>query len=381
MTRFSTNSIVGRGAVAALLSAVLFQAAPAQTGGVIMRTRDTAGVRMPDAAHIDSITTLFRRLQREAYGSPEWNAIARKMDSLMTSGTLRVMMRSEIPGGGAMAAATTAARVAEMRAREVMPRGWLGFQAQGPTQRILDDNGLRITYFAYPSIISVDPESPAERAGIVPGDVLVAYNGVDVVGHEFNFSRLLIPEKKLAVTVKREGESKDYTLDIAKAPEPVSMRRLDFERGLGVPFPPMPPNAVRVERVEKGNEERHRTGGVMPAAAPRVGGMASGGGGFMGGRSFPISATGIFGANLSTVGSDLAKVLKIEKGMLVNEVPEESAGFKSGLRTGDVIVAAGGLPVATLRELQDLVVSRLGDRSVPLSVVRDHKPVKVTVTW
>ena len=71
------------------------------------------------------------------------------------------------------------ARVVRRRCR----RAGSAFSAAGAETR---DGGRRegdfIQYFAYPSIIAVDPESPAQRAGIVTGDVLIAYNGLDVRG-------------------------------------------------------------------------------------------------------------------------------------------------------------------------------------------------------
>ena len=89
----------------------------------------------------------------------------------------------------------------------------------------MNDNGeLRITQFAHPVIVTVDPQSPAEKAGIMAGDVLVAYNGVDVVNHEFNLTTLLRPDSRITVTVRRDGELKDYPLVVAKAPPRISSK-------------------------------------------------------------------------------------------------------------------------------------------------------------
>jgi serine protease Do len=98
------------------------------------------------------------------------------------------------------------------------------------------------------------------------------------------------------------------------------------------------------------------------------------------GRFTVIGPHSVFGADVSPVNADLARVLKLEKGILVNEVPDASPAFKAGLRIGDVIVAVAGQSVATVGQLQDVIVSRIGDRTVPLQVMRDRKPVKITVT-
>jgi membrane-associated protease RseP (regulator of RpoE activity) len=94
-----------------------------------------------------------------------------------------------------------------------------------------------------------------------------------------------------------------------------------------------------------------------------------------------LSPNGVLGASVSTVGRDLAKVLKLEMGVLVNDVPEETPAWKGGLRTGDVIVNVGGQPVASLNQLRELIIMRALDRAVPLRIIRDKKPQDVNVTW
>jgi serine protease Do len=119
-------------------------------------------------------------------------------------------------------------------------------------------------------------------------------------------------------------------------------------------------------------------GGARGAVYPR-GVVAAGP--LMSGRFAVITPHGVFGANVSPVGADLAKVLKLEKGVLVNDAPEDSPAYKSGLRAGDVIVSVSGQPVVTLGELQDQIMTHFGDRAVVMQVVRGKKPVKINVTW
>jgi serine protease Do len=294
-----------------------------------------------------------------------------KMDSL-----LRVAPRLLIRRGDG-AVVTTAAKVS---------RGWLGFNAQGPS---LPD-GDNVTYFAYPQILSVDPDSPADRAGIVPGDVLVAFNGTDVVGHEFNLSRLIVPDRKVSVTIRRDGEMKDFALDIAKVPQGVVDRRIAFS-AFGVPVLPPGVEGTTIIRIDSGEDGGNRAtsvgaGGVRGGGAARGNGservvIARGRGPMAAGSYMVIAPHAVFGADVSTVGADLASALKIEKGVLVNDVPEASPGYKSGLRVGDVITTVSGQPVATIGQLQDFILSHFGERSVVLQVVRGRKPQDIRVTW
>jgi membrane-associated protease RseP (regulator of RpoE activity) len=318
--------------VAGTLSAQAVSAGPRRPAG------DSIFVRAIGVGRMDSILVLWRALDREPYGSPAWLGLSRKVDSLLTN-MPRVFIRQSRGGGpgGSFSMSN-------------VPRGWLGFNAQGPS---LPD-GDKMTYFAHPQILSVDPESPADRAGIVPGDVLVAFNGVDVIGHEFDLGRLIVPDKKVSVTIRRDGETKDFALDIVKVPQGVLSRRIAF----GFSGPPRPGE-----------------GGANRVI------IARGGAGSMAAGRYVIAPHSIFGADVSTVSEDLARALRIDKGVLVNELPESSPAYRSGLRVGDVIVGASGRPVATIEELQDLIVSHFGERSVLLQAMRNRKSVKVTVTW
>ena len=370
------DTIFRRGAAAALLSTTLAGAIAAQSGGTIRRAQgDTVFLRAFGVGRLDTMLVLSRALDREQLGSPMWLEITRKLDSLMARAA-RMSIRQTGPGFAGMPATT-------------MPRGWLGFNAQGPVFHMVDNDGDHVTYFAHPHILSVDPESPADRAGIVPGDILIAFNGTDVVGHEFNLTRLMEPETKVAVTIRRDGEVKDYSLAIAKAPQGVSDRRFEFIRVPGMPFPPgvVGPTLIRIDSL--------RGDGVLVPDAPRAPGQARGGGNrivgvprgvtrvgpMVAGNYMVIAPHGVLGADVSTVGADLSRVLKLEKGVLVNDVPEVSPAYKSGLRAGDVIVSASGQSVATIGELQDIIVSQLGERSVLLQVRRGGKLAKVTATW
>jgi serine protease Do len=363
---------LARGAAAALFAATISTPLAAQAAGG-GRARITTGgdsvvVRaIGVGGRIDTVTAIVRALQHEQYGSPVWLEMTRRLDSLMLSSG-RIMFRSTTAGG--------------FGAQGAMTRGWIGFIAQGPQHRVFDSTGDRITYFAYPSILSVDPTSPADKAGIVPGDVLIAFNGTDVVGHEFNLTRLFEPEKKVGVTIRRDGENRDYSLDVVKAPETVFNRRIELNRMPGGPVPPMIDGQIRVEVRAENGEKREGVMRRMPSGGSVIA-MPKGamGGPFMSGGFAIISPHGVLGANVSPVGSDLAKVLKLEKGILVNEVPEKSPAFKAGLRAGDVIISALGQPVSELNDLQDLIMSRFGDRSISLQIVRDRKPSKITITW
>ena len=94
-----------------------------------------------------------------------------------------------------------------------------------------------------------------------------------------------------------------------------------------------------------------------------------------------ISPNGVLGASVSAVGPALAKILRLETGVLVNDVSEDTPAWKSGLRTGDVIINVGGQSVASLNQLRELIIMRAPEHAVPLRIIRDKKAQDLNVTW
>jgi serine protease Do len=351
-----------RGAVAAVIALSTSSALGAQVAGAI-RVRpagsgDSAQMRVMmtmTKERMDSLAALMREFNVTAKGTAEWVQLQAKIDSLVPSrGT--IFFQSEGQG------------------RFAMPKGWIGINAVGPRSQAIGANGYFVQYFDYPSIVSVDPDSPAQRAGILPGDILIVYDGIYVRGHRFDLTQMLVPDRKLAVSVRRDGEPKDYTVTIQPVPVTVSDRRREIGQ--------VELHLLEQSRPTGGGE--YRMEATRAATVAAGGGVAAGRAGSIGPlRTLFFSGNGIFGAVMSTVGADLARTLKIDPGVLVNDVTDETPAARGGLRTGDVIVLANGQPVTTLKQLQEAVMVRStsGERSVPLVVVRDKHQQKVTISW
>ena len=90
---------------------------------------------------------------------------------------------------------------------------------------------------------------------------------------------------------------------------------------------------------------------------------------------------GWLGVSIQPVTPDLAKSLKLSEtaGALVSSVAEGSPAAKAGLKPGDVILEFAGERVARADRLPNAVATTAVGREVPLSVVRDGKPMKLTV--
>jgi serine protease Do len=91
---------------------------------------------------------------------------------------------------------------------------------------------------------------------------------------------------------------------------------------------------------------------------------------------------GYMGVDLGQVTADEAPLLglKSDHGAIVGKVRPGSPGEKAGLKPGDVITGIDGKPVNGSDDLTMEVISHAPGSTVALDVIRDSKPMKVTVT-
>jgi serine protease Do len=87
---------------------------------------------------------------------------------------------------------------------------------------------------------------------------------------------------------------------------------------------------------------------------------------------------GILGAELN---SELAKAMKVDaqRGAFVSQVLPNSAAAKAGVKAGDVVVSMNGKPLSSFAALRAEVGSLPIGTKLQLGLLRDGKPVSVTV--
>jgi serine protease Do len=391
--RFTKRLVVGALALAA--------AGPLDAQPVVVRTfkRDTASrdtttftVRVLRTGGQDSlvvrIDSVFRRLEFVPLGSSERVTLEADMRLLMArltalagnaAGELGVRIGGAVRDNLREAISRAAIENGETlrQLRIAVPRGWIGIVAQGPQLHYMRDNEI-IRYFGYPSIVSVEPNSPAERAGILAGDTLVAYDRVDVRDREINLTKLLVPNRTLAVAVRRDGDTKEYEMVVAKAPEGFARSRFEISTDsvvvLAVPGSRVVTGrragggGAMVGAVEAGPQRIER---MLPGAAPR---------GFV---FKPFDGTGsVWGARLATINEGLGRTLGVKSGVLVTDVAPATPAAKSGLEAGDIILrVVGGRPLLSVDELRRTAMEHQGDHEVALQVRRDKKLRTITVSW
>jgi serine protease Do len=265
-----------------------------------------------------------------------------------------------------------------------MPRGWLGIVVSGTALEPRIENGeLLIRYLTHPEIISVEPSSPAERAGITPSDTLIAYDGRDVRENEISITRLLRPNAKVLVRIRRNGRTRDVPVTIDDVPSRISLRA-DMNAEMMVPraegafadaaaFPraaPRPPRYVSpMIRVPAMAPVPPMA--PLPALAPTPAVILG------------YGYNSLAGAQLAVVTAGLARAIGVREGVLVTLAPPGSLAYQSGLREGDVIVKVEGAPVRTIAELRERVQAAFenGDSAVDLEYLREKRARKAVLRW
>jgi serine protease Do len=202
-------------------------------------------------------------------------------------------------------------------------RGWLGVTIQRVTPSLAQSFGIPGAQGALVS--DVASGSPADRAGLKNGDVIVEYNGIKVARSE-DLPRAVAETavgREVPITVLRDGARMALRARIA---------RLTDEKS------------------------------AAPAVARNEG-------------------KGALGLSVQTVTPDLARELGLDQsqGVVVRGVREDSPAANAGLRAGDVIVGVDRHPVKSVGEMQGLLAKHAAGTPTLFLVHRDGGNLYVPV--
>ena len=208
-------------------------------------------------------------------------------------------------------------------------RGWLGVRIQDVTQDVADAMGLAS---ATGALVTDVPEGPAKEAGLLTGDIIMSFAGVEVED-----TRGLVRQvgnsavgAAVRVTILRDGKSQTLKVTLG--------RREDAEA----------PETSDEDPADESTPEG-------PVTQSMLG----------------LSLTPLTDDLRTELGADAATT-----GLAVTEVDELSEAFEKGLRVGDIITEAGQQSVMTFADLEDSVTSArdAGRKSLLLLVRRAGDP-------
>jgi hypothetical protein len=283
-------------------------------------------------------------------------------------------------------------------------------------------------------ITDVVPDSPAQRAGLVPGDTIVRINGLaataQVMGSPFE------PGDTVVLSIRRGGSERDVTLVAVPRPatasgalteymladsvqrrmtgilrgvqaglDTVALRGLVIERFAGdsnvvMRFgndsvrvfrnaPGTPPDSliVRFSSIHRDFAEL-----LADSARMRV---------FTAPRELPtafqldtvhflrpaealagvmsMGLRAVAGAELAELNPGLAEYFGVMNGVLVLDARDGTPAARAGIRAGDVIVRVNGTAVSSIAELRRTMAAVPQGTAVEVRVLRRGQPIDVTL--
>ena len=251
--------------------------------------------------------------------------------------------------------------------------GYLGVTYSGNQIVVSTADGLVAHHADYPVIESVEPGSPAYRAGLESGDTVIAYNSEDLLRHDVVLSKLLKPGSQLRVTVKRGGSARDVDVLVGRRPQTLGADVLQVtvpSRGVkvvsqGTAAAPKPPR-VKEPVTPRAAPVPAAPVAPVPAPGPVIWG--------------PSATSAIAGAEIVRLNEALGETFGVKSGVLILNVGSGTPAERAGLRGGDVIVSANGTQVAAPQALS-LAVRRARDRQVSLEIIRKARKQTVVLRW
>jgi serine protease Do len=226
--------------------------------------------------------------------------------------------------GFAIPSASARPIIDQLGATGKVARGWIGAQIQPVTDDMAEAIGLDKSRGAM--IASIDPGGPAAQAKLQPGDVILTYDG-KAIERSRQLPRLVAgapPDKMVKLSIWRDGKPHDFDVKVV---------------ALDPNHPKLPPP----------NEPE------KPKPPPTVDAL---------------------GLKLARLSADLRKQFSLPetaKGVVVTDVPPNSAAAAKGLRPGDLVIAVGYAPVLSPEEVQQkaALAKKSGRKELLVRIERD----------
>jgi serine protease Do len=202
-------------------------------------------------------------------------------------------------------------------------RGWLGVRIQDVTDDVADALGLEKTAGA---LVTDVPDGPAKEGGVIQGDVIVSFDGVEV-----SDTRSLVRQvgntavgKTVRVMVFRDGKTQSLKVTLGRR-----------EEAQAVPAAQPAPEVAEPEE--------------------------------------------LLGLTLSPLTETMRGELQLSPsavGLVVMDVDETSEAYEKGLRSGDLLTEAGQQKLESISDLKDRVADakEAGRKSLLLLIRRGGEP-------
>ncbi len=201
----------------------------------------------------------------------------------------------------------------QLRSQGRVSRGRIGVTIDQVSKEVAESLGLGKSTGAL--VKAVEAGSPADKAGVEPGDVIIKFDG-RVIEKSMDLPRFVgatKPGTRSALTVFRKGAPKDLQVTIAE---------IEADKAEAKATPPAP-------------------------------------------KGKPSSVAQAYGLVVSDLTENQRKELKIKAGVAVDAVTDAAA--KAGLAEGDVILQLDSMEVASVKDVETILAKH--DKAKPLVVL------------
>lgn len=244
------------------------------------------------------------------------------------------------------------------------PHSYLGVMLDD----VNDDNRekLKLSESAGAVIVEVTDDSPAEKAGLKDGDVIIGWNTTRVES-----------ANQLSRLVRETPVGRVVELDVMR-----DGHRMLIEAKLGVRKFDLPPNFGF--NFDSLNGQLQLLGKSLDSLGNSLGdgvarwdlddvGIASG--------EFPlfVAQRGRIGVELQSMTPQLAKYFGATNGVLIGSVADSGAARSAGLQAGDVIVSIDGKNVSSPVDVSKIIGEK-DQGEIEVRIVRDRREQVVRVT-
>lgn len=244
-------------------------------------------------------------------------------------------------------------------------KGWVGVVITTGIGTMGESGSMVFT--EYPTIESIDPGSPAERAGLQAGDILISINAQDFKRNPIPMTSLLVPGQRIVFRYRRNDAARTASLTVVE--RPLESKQYVTLQIIGpAPVQGSASQRSRTETLLNRNVVVESPRPPIVSIAPLVVGSGA-------------PTLRIVGAELTQLNADLRDVLKVKgAGIFVINVAIGTPAGAAGLKSGDVIVEAGNEAIQNPGELIRLM--RLSaENSLMLRIVRKQKAQNLTLRW
>ena len=209
--------------------------------------------------------------------------------------------------------------ITQIKDKGHVDRGWLGVVIQDVDKNLADSFGLDKPTGAL--VAELASKGPAAKSGLQVGDVIVEFNGVDILtsGELPHVVGATPPGEKVPVQVIRQGKKKKLTVKVGALPSS------DRDNG----------------RAEQ---------------SPSTGGG------------------GLLGVIVESIDDETLSDGNVTGGVVVKRVIPDGPAAEAGLQSGDVITQVGFANVSSVKSFKKTVKKLPVGKALPIRFYRDGRP-------